>query len=511
MKNKNAIIIGAGPAGLTAAYELQNRTSIHPIIYEMSGEIGGISKTVNYKGNRMDLGPHRFFSKSDRVLDFWFSILPLEGTLGDNGKAISRESTDKIMLCLNRLTRILFLGRFFDYPISMSLNTLKNLGFTKLLKIFASYVSIRLSPIKEEKSLEDFFINRFGKELHSIFFKDYTEKVWGISCSEIPASWGAQRVKGLSISKTIIHALKSITARGHLRSQKDTETSLIHSFYYPKLGSGQIYEEIASRIRERGGEISLNNRVVGINSDGNRIKSVDVRNESTGSVTNVEGDFFISTMPVSELIEGFRGPVPEDVKAAARGLPFRDFLNVGLLLRKIKLTAPVPGSRETGFIRDNWIYIQEHGVKIVRLDIFNNFGDYMLEDRSLVWIGAEYILNETEELWKKSDEEMARFAIDELVRISIIDKEDVLDYHVVRMLKAYPAYFNTYGSFDIVRSFTDSFENLFLIGRNGMHKYNNMDHSILTAMLAAENIANGTAAKDNIWNVNTESDYHEEK
>lgn len=509
VKARKAIIIGAGPTGLTAAYELLHKTDISPVIYEMSGDIGGISKTIDFKGNRMDIGPHRFFSKSDRVLNFWFSILPLEGTKREDGSTIRRDGTDRIMLHLNRLTRILYRRRFFEYPISLNWNTLKNIGFSKIMKCGFSYVGIRLAPIRKEKSLEDFYINRFGKELYFTFFRDYTEKLWGIPCKDIPATWGIQRVKGVSAGKALIHALRNMFRRG--AAGKDTETSLIGSFYYPKFGAGQLYEEMARIIKDKGGELHLHHRVVRIRTEGGRVTAVDVRNEASGAISTIEGELFLSSMPVKELIEAFGDSVPEDAKEVGRNLPYRDFLIVGLLLKRLKLADQSGGGSERRMLTDNWLYIQEPGVKMVRIDLFNNFGGYMVKDKDTIWIGAEYTLNEHDELWKKSDDEMARFAIEELVKIDLVDEEDVMDFTVARMPKAYPAYFGSYERFDLVRDFVDGFDNLFLVGRNGTHKYNNMDHSILTAMLAVENISQGIRDRKNIWDVNTEKAYMEEK
>jgi len=488
---KTAIIIGAGPAGLTAAYELITKTDIKPIIYEASDDIGGISKTVNYKGNRIDIGGHRFFSKSDKIMDWWKNILPLQ-----NG--IDPEKTDKIMLIRNRLSRIFFLRKFFDYPISLNYETIKNLGIKRLIKIGFSYINIRLFPIKEEKSLEDFFINRFGKELYLTFFKDYTEKVWGTSCKEIKPEWGAQRIKGLSITAAIKHAVKSIFSKQGLE-QKNTETSLINKFMYPKLGPGQLWEEVLKIIKEKGGEIYLNNKITGIKSEEDKITKVSIK-DKTGEIKTQKADYFFSTMPVKDLIQGLND-VPEEVKRVARGLIYRDFMTVGLLLKKMKVDN----------IQDNWIYIQERDVKIGRIQVFNNWSPYLVNNKNNIWLGLEYFCNEGDELWSKTDKEFAEFAIDELEKIDMIEKEDVIDNIVIKMPKTYPAYFGSYDEFNIIRNFTDKFDNLFLIGRNGMHRYNNSDHSMMTAIVAVENIINNRKDKSNIWNVNTEEEYHEEK
>ena len=490
---KIAIIIGAGPAGLTAAYELLNKTDIKPIIYEMTEDIGGISKTINYKGNRIDIGGHRFFSKSDRVMQWWRNILPSQ------------------MLIRTRLSRIFFLRKLFDYPISLNLNTLLNLGFIRIVKIGLSYIKIRLFPIKKEMSLEDFFINRFGKELYLTFFKDYTKKVWGISCNKIRPEWGRQRIKGLSISKAIFHAVKSVFSKDSSVMQKNTETSLIGQFMYPKLGPGQMWEQVAAIIKKKGGEIYLNHKVTGLKQHDNKIVEVQVKEKTASELITKTADYFFSTMPVKELIQSLKNSVSQEVRHVANGLIYRDFITVGLLLKKLKIENKTKVETINNIIPDNWIYIQERDVKLGRIQIFNNWSPYMVKDENTVWIGLEYFCNEGDELWNKTDESFAKFAINELAKIGIIERKDVLDKVVIRMPKTYPAYFGAYDQFHVIRDFVDRFENLFLIGRNGMHRYNNQDHSMLTAMTAVENIINNVKSKHNIWAVNTEDEYHEEK
>lgn len=490
---KKAIIIGAGPAGLTAALELLEKTDIIPIIFEATSDIGGISKTVNYKGNRIDIGGHRFFSKSDKIMNWWLNILPLE-----NPPQIDPQDKDDVMLARSRLSRILFLRKFFDYPISLSWNTISNLGFARMCKIGLSYIKSSIFQ-RREKSLEDFFINRFGEELYSTFFKDYTQKVWGVPCSQIKSEWGTQRVKGLSVAKTILNAITK-PFKKHDLSQKNQETSLIEQFMYPKLGPGYMWEKVAKIIQEKGGIIHLNQKIVEINSDENQIDSVTVEDTQTGETIVNSADYFISTMPVRELILGNKN-VPEDIHEVAEGLKYRDFMTVGLLLDKLKI----------GTIPDNWIYVQESDVKLGRIQIFNNWSPYLVKNQENTWLGLEYFCNEGDELWNMPDTDFADLAMTELEKIEIIDKKDVLDSVVIRMPKAYPAYFGSYENFDKIRNFADKFENLFLIGRNGMHRYNNMDHSMLSAMQAVENILNGTKTKQNIWEVNAEEDYHESK
>ncbi len=524
MNKKVAIIIGAGPAGLTAAYELLEHTDIKPIIFEMSNDIGGISKTVNYKGNRIDIGGHRFFSKSDKVMNWWAKFLPTQGQLanGDTSFKITYqnqkheiqylpggpdpEKSDKVMLVRQRLSRIYYLRKFFDYPIRLSLKTIVNLGLFKVLKIGGSYLKVRMFPIKQELSLEDFIINRFGRELYLTFFKDYTEKVWGLPCHAISPEWGAQRIKGLSITKAIRHALKNSFDKDDTVNQRGTETSLIEIFLYPKFGPGQLWEEVANCVRDKGGEILFNKRVKDIDYSGPKIECIHVLDTTTGITSPIVGNYFFSTMPVKNLIAGLGKDVPSNVKRIAEGLKYRDFITIGLLVSNLKNRG-----KNNADIADNWIYIQEKDVKIGRLQIFNNWSPYMVKDQNTTWLGLEYFCNEGDSLWNLSDEQLGKLGISELAKIQIIDDADVLDHVVIRVPKAYPAYVGTYNEFDQVKEYVNQFNNLFLIGRNGMHRYNNQDHSMLTAMTAVQNIVTGKSDKQNIWNINAEEEYLETK
>ena len=519
---RRALIIGAGPAGLTAAYELLTRTDIVPIVLEKSEYMGGISRTVNYKGNRIDIGGHRFFSKSDRVMNWWLNIMPIQRVEGDTQITYRRQTTtlsnltpgpdpdeeDCVMLVRPRKSRIYFMRKFFDYPISLTADTLKKLGLVKTIRIALSYLRAVLFPIKNEQNLEQFFINRFGRELYLTFFKSYTEKVWGIDCKEISAEWGAQRIKGLSIYKTIVHFLKKLGPKRKTDiAQKDVETSLIEQFLYPKFGPGQMWEEVARRVRNLGGEILTHWSVNEIEHDGNgRVTAVYATNTQTGERERFEAEYFFSTMPIKELVAAMNPPAPPNVREIAQGLMYRDFITVGVLCRRIKLREP-----DGQMVRDNWIYIQEPDVLVGRLQIFNNWSPAMVADPSCVWIGLEYFCNETDALWKKTDEEMIALAKSELAAMDILDPEDVLDATVIRMPKTYPAYFGTYKRFSEIIAWANEFENLFLVGRNGMHKYNNQDHSMLAAMTAVDNIIAGVRSRDNLWSLNTEQEYHEEK
>jgi protoporphyrinogen oxidase len=340
------------------------------------------------------------------------------------------------------------------------------------------------------------------------FFKSYTEKVWGIDCKEISAEWGAQRIKGLSIWKTITHILKkAIPKKKADIAQKDVETSLIEQFLYPKFGPGQMWEEVAEIIRRKGGDILMHWSVDEIEHDGNgHVKAVIASHTQTGEKYRFEGDYFFSTMPVKELIANMNPPAPAKVREISDGLVYRDFITVGVLCGRIKL------KEDSGeLVRDNWIYIQEPDVLVGRLQIFNNWSPSMVANPDHVWIGLEYFCNDTDPLWKKSDAEMIDLAKKELKSMEILDPEDVLDATVIRMPKTYPAYFGTYNRFPEVIEWVNRLDNLFLVGRNGMHKYNNQDHSMLTAMTAVDNIIAGVSSRDNLWALNTEQEYHEEK
>jgi protoporphyrinogen oxidase len=414
------------------------------------------------------------------------------------------------MLLRPRKSRIYYLRRFFDYPISLSKDTLLKLGLWRTLKIGVSYLRSALCPFKQDETLEQFFINRFGKELYSTFFKSYTEKVWGVPCSQISAGWGAQRIKGLSIWSTLIHALrKMFKGSSSDIGQKDTHTSLIERFLYPKYGPGQMWDEVARQVREMGGEILTGFRAERIITDGWRVKAVEVQNTVTGRKDTIECDYLFSTAPVRELMRSLDTTPPPNVLEVSDGLVYRDFITVGLLVRSLRIHDETPRGKK--LISDNWIYIQEPDVLLGRVQIFNNWSPFLVADPANVWLGLEYFCNESDDIWKLSDERMAAFAIQELSRIRMIDAADVLDSTVLRMEKTYPAYFGTYGRFAEIREHVDRYENLFLIGRNGMHRYNNQDHSMLTAMVAVDNIIARKTDKADLWQVNTEMDYLEER
>jgi len=518
------LIIGAGPAGLTAAYELLAAGAPPPVVVELGSQVGGISKTIDYRGNRMDLGGHRFFSKSDWVMDWWQNILPVAAdeasvqlAYQNASRAVTpvRRATaadgDKVMLVRPRLSRIYYGRRFYDYPVKLNPNTIRNLGLPRMARIGASYARARIAPRAPEQSLEDFLVNRFGNELYLTFFRDYTEKVWGVSCREISAEWGAQRIKGLSITKALAHAARQLLPRAASAARKATETSLIERFFYPKFGPGQLWEEVARRIERQGARVLLNHRVVSVVHRDGCVASVDVVDQRDGGAMTISVRNVISTMPIKELAEVFAPAAPASVLDIARAMPYRDFITVGMLVDRM---TPPPNSSQVngnGMPADNWIYVQEPEVKLGRLQIFNNWSPAMVGAHPKVWLGLEYFCTAGDELWSMPDADCIDFAARELQKIGLISRGDVRDATVVRVPKAYPAYFGAYAHMSRVREYFDAIPNLFLVGRNGMHRYNNQDHSMLSAKKAVEAILSGSADKAPIWAVNVDDEYHEEK
>lgn len=516
---KRVVIIGAGPAGLTAAYKLTESREYCVTVIEKESFVGGIARTVNHNGNRIDIGGHRFFSKSTEVMDLWQEIMPVQGKpsaddiLLDREKPLSPggpdpEKEDDVLLVRSRVSRILYLRKFFDYPISLKPQTIINMGLKKTMAAGITYLKSQVIK-REEVTLEDFMINRFGTALYKMFFKEYTSKVWGRDPSEISADWGAQRIKGLSLTKAVVYMLKKPFMSKELNQDK-VETSLIELFSYPKKGPGQLWEIMAEEVENRSGEILFDSKVVGIKATNRVIKSVVV--ESNSQKHEIEADYFISTMPICELIAGLDTAVPTDVKDVALNLPYRDFITVGLLVNKLKIKNTTKLKTLADLVPDCWIYVQEPAVKMGRIQIFNNWSPYMVKDfENTVWIGLEYFCNEGDELWSKSDDDFIKFAIDEAVNIGLIEDGNVFDSIRINVEKAYPAYFGTYEKFDVVKEYLNGFNNLFCVGRNGQHRYNNMDHSMLTAIEAAELIKSGNTNKDELWAVNAETEYHEVK
>ena len=498
-EKKIAVIAGAGPAGLTAAYELLKNTDIHPIVLEATDAIGGISQTVNYNGNRMDIGGHRFFSKSDEVMNWWQNIMPMADP----------DKTDRTMLTRNRVSRIFFLRKFFDYPISMKKETFLNMGFCNTMKAGFGYLWSCVHKLPET-SLENFYINRFGRPLYEMFFEGYTEKVWGVHPSKLGADWGSQRVKGLSILMVLKDMFQK--AFGTKKDSQHVETSLIEQFIYPKYGPGQLWETVASDVKQMGGEVLMQHEVIGVNIEDDKVVSV-VAKATTGEEVVFPCDYFFSTMPIKDLVPAIKGiDVPEQIREIATNLPYRDFITVGLCVNQMQIKNQTTIQTYKNRVPDTWIYIQERDVRIGRLQVFNNWSPYLVKDyENTMWIGLEYFCTEGDTFWNMSKEDFIQMAIDELVKIDIIRKEDVLDACHVKIKKAYPSYHGTYYQLDEVKTFLDTIPNMYCLGRNGQHRYNNMDHSMMTAIESVRNIKNGVVSKENIWNVNTEKEYHETK
>lgn len=468
---KNVVIIGAGPAGLTAAYQLC-KEDVPSVVLEKDDVVGGISRTVNYKGYLFDIGGHRFFTKVKAVDEMWREVL---------GK--------KKFLRRSRLSRIYYNRKFFFYPLKAT-NALLGLGLVNSCLLLCSYMKAQLFPTKNEKTFEDWVSNRFGKRLFNTFFKTYTEKVWGIPCSEISADWAAQRIKGLSLLSTIKNAI--------LASQKDNDgeviKTLIDAFDYPEKGPGQMWEMVADKIQEGCSTLKMESCVEKIEWKDNRITALEIG--TNGSRENIPGSDFISSMPIRELVRKMSPKPPKDVVKAAELLAYRDFLTVSLIVNKADL------------FKDNWIYIHDSAVKVGRIQNFKNWSPEMVPDPSKTCLGLEYFCFKGDGLWNTPDDELIELASNELDILGLVDKKDVEDGAVVRMPKAYPVYDSVYaGALETIKNFLADFKNLYLVGRNGMHKYNNQDHSMLTAMLAVKNIL---GANYDIWSVNEDKEYHEE-
>ena len=486
-RDKTAVIIGAGPAGLAAAYAFLTETDdIKPILVEKSDSVGGISRTVFFDGNGIDIGGHRMFSKNQQIVDLWEYFLPDE--IKNN---INPDEQDIVMLRRKRFSEIFYLRKLFAYPISMSPKTFKNMGLKRTILAGFSYLKSTIFK-RKENNLEDFMINRFGKVLYSMFFESYTEKVWGRHPRNISKEWGEQRIKGLSLVKAVLNAL-------HLTKKK--ETTLIEEFSYPKYGCGQLWNLMAGKIQELGGEIHYNSEVIGICNDERKIYSVKIK--ENGQEKYIDADYFLSSMPVKDLVCGMTNKNNDVVKIAS-DLPYRDYMLVGLYLKDLNL-------KENGKLTsDCWIYIQEPDVKLGRMQIMNNWSPYLVKDKDKIFISLEYFCNEGDEYWNMTDEDFIKMAIDETAKLGIIKKEDVISSTRLRVQKAYPAYFDSYKDFNKIREYLDKFENLYCIGRNGQHRYNNMDHSMLTGIEAVK-VITGSSSKDVLWNINAEQEYHESK
>lgn len=510
---KKIVIIGAGPAGITAAYELLQEPEKYDVtVLEASDKVGGISRTVCHGGRRIDIGGHRFFSKDPRVMEWWRNILPYQGAPSKDDLLLNREARvvsggpdpeqcDEVFLIRHRVSRIYYNGKFFDYPISLKPQTFLNMGFLTSLKAGFSYLGSCFHKLPET-SLENFYINRFGRKLYSMFFEGYTEKVWGRHPRGISADWGAQRAKGLSVRAIIADVFRKLLPG----KNRKVETSLIEEFYYPKYGPGQLWEKALSLAEERGGKVIFHAKVTGIRRDGERITAVLCEDGSC-----YEADEVISGMPVRDLVRAMEN-MPAEAKEIAEGLPYRDFVTVGLLVDRLTLKNRTERKTLGNIVPDCWIYVQDTGVKLGRIQIFNNWSPYMLEDpENTVWIGLEYFCAEGDEFWNMSEQACVELAVEELKKIGVIGGDTrVLESCRERVQKAYPAYFDTYERMDRLIEILNGIENLCCVGRNGQHRYNNMDHSMVTAFVAAD-VIRGKAQKKALWEVNTEKEYHEEK
>lgn len=514
---KRVVIIGAGPAGLTAGVELLEKSSEYEvIILEESNQAGGISRTVRHNGKRMDIGGHRFFSKDRDVNKWWLDRMPLQGAKSYDDKILGRESElsadgpdpekeDNVMLSRTRISRIYYKHHFFDYPVKMNWNTIKNMGFFSFLSAGVSYLKSVIWK-RPEDNLENFYINRFGRKLYSMFFEKYTEKLWGRHPDVISADWGAQRVKGLSV----FAILRDIITKGIFgKRRKQVETSLIEQFLYPKYGPGQLWENAAKEFTDKGGTILYGAKVTRFQTQNDEISEVIFQRD--GKEEQIQSDIVISSMPLKDLTAGLPD-VPKDIVGIAKGLPYRDFVTVGIEVGSLALQNKTQRKTLNNIVPDCWIYVQDGEVKLGRVQIFNNWSPYMLpEPEKTVWLGLEFFCTEGDRFWNMSPEEWKELGAAELRKLKIITpEEEILDFHCEKVKKAYPAYFDTYNEIDRLIDFlTAHCKNLYCIGRNGQHRYNNMDHSMETAFQAVSNILTGRQQKDNVWNVNTEQEYHE--
>jgi protoporphyrinogen oxidase len=467
----DVVVIGAGPAGLTAAYEL-HRYGISSTILEADTQVGGISRTVERDGWRFDIGGHRFFSKVKRVGDFWHEILPAED-----------------FLLRPRKSRIFYEGKYYDYPIK-AVNALKNLGPAEAAACIGSYVMARVRPPKDQTDYESWLVARFGWRLYRTFFKTYTEKVWGVPVSEMPADWAAQRVKSLNLGNAILNAVMP------KKNQKDI-TSLIEEFEYPKYGPGMMWEVCRDKVVAQGSKVIMESAVTKIRHAGGRAVEVVAEHRDGGTTTYAVSEL-ISSMPISQLISVMDPPVPDRVAKAAADLRYRDFLTVALV---------VPANRVPW--TDNWIYIHDSSVRTMRIQNFGSWSPYLVKDGRNV-LGLEYTVFEADADWHASDDELIEQGKRELDKLGLVARRDIEAGYVVRQPKAYPIYDDRYqANVDVIRGWiADYATNVHPVGRNGMFRYNNADHSMYTAMLTAENIATGTS--HDVWEVNVEEEYHEQ-
>ena len=469
MKRYPVVIIGGGPAGLTAAYELMKQ-GIQSIVFEQADKVGGISRTETYKGYRFDIGGHRFFTKVLEVQKVWKEILGNE------------------FIKVPRLSRIYYRGKFYNYPLSL-LNTLSNLGIIPSFFILMSYLKAKLKarvvPRVEPETFEEWVVDRFGFQLYKTFFKTYTEKVWGIPCSKIRADWAAQRIQNMSLKRAVVNALFG----------SQNAKSLIKEFDYPLLGPGMMWERCQEMLEDGGTPVNLHTSVIRVERNGNRIDSITL--QQADSTFQVTGDHFISTMPVTALVNRLDPLPPEEVLEAAHHLKYRDFLIVSLIIDQPNL------------FPDNWLYIHSPEFKVGRIQNFKNWSPAMVPNASKTCLGMEYFCSEGDDLWEMSDADLIQLASQEAIGLNLgVKLGDVEDGVVIRQHKAYPVYDGEYRKYlKVIQDYLETFENLQTVGRNGMHRYNNQDHSMLTGLLAVKNLL---GEEHDLWDVNTERSYHEE-
>jgi len=461
----NIITSGAGPAGLTAAYEA-GKKGLSPIVFEKDKEVGGISKTVNYKNYLFDIGGHRFFTKYDEVKNIWNEIL------GDD------------FLVRPRLSRIYYNNKFFNYPLK-PFNALMSLGLNNSFLVMLSYIYSQINPYRNVTNLEEWVSNKFGKKLFNIFFKTYTEKVWGISCKEIQADWAAQRIKSLSLGKAVLNSI------GFLG--KDRITTLIDEFRYPRKGPGQMWNKAKELVEKQGGKVKLKSQVIQFNRKDNKITSALIK--SDGSLQEISGDYFLSSIPLRNLVQVIKPPAPREVLNAAEKLRYRDFFTVSLIINK------------SNIFPDNWIYIHSPDVRVGRIQNFKNWSPEMVPDSQTTSLGLEYFCFETDDIWEKDDKELIELATKEVIKLKFASKEQIIDGFVIRSPKTYPIYDEGYKErIEIIKNYLSTIKNLQTMGRNGLHRYNNQDHSMLSALFAVRNIL---GENHSIWDINVDDEYHE--